>query len=80
MPTKKKPKKPKAKKSKNLVLYVEDSTMKCKVFDDIDILNCFVKEYRKIYSNPYDGFWIDLIVTDIKGKIDSVDSIEVLKG
>ena len=75
--TKKKPKKAKVKKSKNknLVLYVENCSLKGKVFSDCKDLSAWVKEFQT--EHPYNegagDNWIDLIVTDIKGDITPVD-------
>ena len=85
MPTKKKTvkvKSPKKSKSKNLVLYVEDCSMKGKTFNDVKSMNSFINEFNKKYPNQgrpnyYGDDWIELVITDIKGKITPVDSIEI---
>lgn len=75
--TKRKPVKAKTKKSKSktLVLYVEDCSLKGKTFSSSDSAYDFVEKFQKKY--PYnDGNgdnWIDLVVTDIKGRIVTID-------
>ena len=78
----KKPKKPKVRKSKtgrNLVLYVDKCSLKAKIFTNSKDLEAFVKDFNKKYGKAWDkeDYWIDLIVTDIKGKIKSLDCIKV---
>ena len=78
MPTKKKPKKAKVKKSKskNLVLYVEDCLLKGKVFSNVNLLNAWVKDFNKSITSDDD--WIDIVVTDIKGDITAFEpSLEI---
>ena len=78
MPTpKKKPVKAKVRKSntKNLVLYVEDCTLKGKVFTDGQSLGSFVKEFtaKHPFTTTQDN-WIDLVITNIKGEITCMDA------
>lgn len=65
---KKKPVKTKL-KSKSLVLYVENSTMKGKTFKDAKSAQSFADKFKK--QNPIfmDGYWVELIVADIQGTI-----------
>lgn len=78
--TKKKNKKTrvvKSKKNKNLVLYVENCTLKGKVFSDSKSLKSFVEEFSKKYpshTEAYQDNWLDLVVTNIKGDITSMDA------
>lgn len=78
MPTpKKKPVKTKVRKSKtkNLVLYVEDCTLKGKVFKDGKSLGVWVKTFEeKCPPTEFRDDWIDLIVTNIKGEITPMDA------
>lgn len=80
VPMKKKQQKTRVKKSKtnkNLVLYVEDCTLKGKVFSDSKSLASFVKAFNKKYpsnTNAYQDNWLDLVVTDIKGEITVMDA------
>lgn len=73
----KKPKKTRVRKSKNknLALYVENCTLKGKVFPTSKELFAFVKEFQKKHPDPdrMGDNWIDLVVTDIKGKITPID-------
>lgn len=68
-------------KSKHLVLYVEDCSMKGKTFKDVKSMNAFIDDFKSKYPNPpeqYQDDWIELIVTDIKGEITCVDdSLEI---
>lgn len=82
MPKKKKAqRKSKVTKSKHLVLYVEDCSMKGKTFKDVKSMNAFIDDFKSKYPNPperYQDDWIELIVTDIKGEITCVDdSLEI---
>lgn len=74
---KKKAKSPKKSKSKNLVLYVEDSTMKAKTFTDVKKAQKFIDNFKNNENIAYDGYWIDLLVTDIGGDVVSFDCIQV---
>lgn len=62
-------KSPKKSKSKNLVLYIEDSTMKGKLFTDIMKAQGFADKFKKDHPNPMNGYWVELIVSDIRGNI-----------
>ena len=77
MPTKKKKAEVReSKQNRNVVLYVENCTPKGKVFADSKSLESFVKKFNKKYpreTSLYDGNWIDVIITDIRGSISDVD-------
>jgi hypothetical protein len=77
MAQKKKPRKTKVRRSKtnrNLVLYVENCSLKGKVFSDAQALKTWVDQFNQKYKQGWDrDNWIDLIVTDIKGDITPVD-------
>lgn len=67
-------KKPRLKQTqnRNMVLYVENNSLKGKVFKDVESLNVWVDKFNK--NNPeLNDNWIDLIVTGIKGNITPVD-------
>lgn len=65
-------------KNRNMVLYVEDSTMKAKVFEDAKSAIKFAEDFKKYYSDPENGYWVDLLVTDIRGDIKSLDTTEII--
>lgn len=79
MPTKKKARKTRKSvtKNRNMVLYVEDSTMKVRIFKDAGSANKFAEDFKRNNPDPYSGYWVDLLVTNIKGEITSLDSLEV---
>ena len=63
-------------KSRNIVVYVENSTPKGKVFANAKSMMAFVKKFNKTYPNEArmnDGYWIDLIITNIQGEITDVN-------
>ena len=72
MPKKKAVKSLKKSKNNNLVLYVEDSTMKGKVFKDIQKANNFITDFIKNSPGEMDGYWIELLVTGINGDITTI--------
>lgn len=80
MAPKKKPRKMRKKvtKNRNMVLYVEDSTMKAKVFEDAKSANKFVEDFKKNQLDPENGYWVDLLVTDIRGDIKYLDTMEIV--
>jgi hypothetical protein len=62
-------------KSRNIVVYVENSTPRGKVFTNAKSMMVFVNKFNKMYpkeARMNDGYWIDLIITDIKGEITDV--------
>jgi len=78
-------KKLKAKKTikpsgKNIVVYVDNSIQKVKVFKDLKKALSFVETYTKENPDPMDGYWIDLLVTNINGKVVAMDQMEIEKG
>jgi hypothetical protein len=82
MPKKKpaKAKSPKKSKSKNLVLYVEDCSMKGKTFKDVKSMNAFIEAFNKKHDQTveYRDDWIELVVTNIQGDVTAVDdSLEI---
>jgi hypothetical protein len=66
MPAKKKIQKV---KSQNLVLYVENSTPNMKLFSDPKKAIKFADKFTKDNPNPMDGYWVDFVITDIRGEI-----------
>ena len=56
------------KKLKHVVFYTENSSSKVKKFKDKKEMKQFIKEYKKQWSDPYDGYWIDYSVTYV-GKL-----------
>lgn len=77
MPKKKSVKTKTKSKSKNLVLYVEDSTMKAKTFKNLKGAQAFINVFRMQSPPPMDGYWVELLITDIAGEVHSLDSIEI---
>lgn len=64
-------------KNRNIVLFVEDSVMKAKVFADAKSATKFVENFKKNYEDPESGYWVDLLVTDIRGDIKSLYDMEI---
>jgi hypothetical protein len=66
--------------SKNLVTYVENSSPKIKVFSSAAKAKFFIDTFNKKYPTPQDGWWVDLLVTGITGKVVSFDTLEIERG
>ena len=64
----------KVNKTKNLVMYVENSSPKAKFFDDVTSAMNFVELFKATNPVPMDGYWVDYVIADIKGEIIPVDS------
>lgn len=60
-----------------MVLYVEDSTMKARLFKEAKKAIKFVETFTKKHPDPMEGYWVDMLVTDITGDITSLDYIKV---
>ncbi len=73
MPTKKKKVSPKNPKSQNLVLYVQNNEPSIKLFSDPKKAMKFVDKFTKDNPDPQDGYWIDFVITDIRGEIVMMD-------
>jgi hypothetical protein len=61
--------KKKAKKDKkySLVVYVVDSSPTVKKFKDAEKAMDFVYRFTNEHPNVSDGYWVDYVITDIKG-------------
>lgn len=62
---------------KHFVLYVEDCISKAKLFNTKQSAVNFIHEFRRNNKDKMDGSWADFLITDIRGEVDSLDSIEV---
>lgn len=60
-------------KTRTLVLYVENSSPSIKLFSSKKSATTFINAFKKRYTNPDDGYWVDLLITDITGEITSLD-------
>ena len=54
---------------KHLLTYVEDCSPKIKTFKTEKAMDKFINRFYKKHGKTNDGFWIDLKITDIKGRI-----------
>lgn len=52
-----------------LVHYVDDSTPKLKKFASEKAAQAFVKKFQKENPLPQDGFWVDYLISDIRGEV-----------
>jgi uncharacterized protein (DUF2384 family) len=69
MAPKKKTKSPRKTKTKHLVVYVEDSTPSTKIFTSENAAKKFIAEFQAKNPGLNKGSWIDILVTNIGGKI-----------
>ncbi len=56
--------------TRHLVRTVENSSTVINIFDTEKSMNTFIKKFNKTYKGKtMDGWWIDLVVTNIQGEI-----------
>ena len=60
-------------KTVNLVFYVNNSTLKVKRFNSANAAVDFVSIFKANNPNIQEGFWVDCVITDIKGDIIPMD-------
>ena len=61
----------------HLVLYVEDSFPKNKLFKSFKSAKAFVSDFTSQYTDPMDGYWVDYLISDIHGSVHVIDGVEV---
>jgi len=69
--------KAKAKKVKNLVFFVDNSTPRIANFSTAKEALEFANNFRDTQGNPNDGYWVDLVVSDIQGEVTLFDNVEI---
>lgn len=67
----------KSKSNKNLVVFVENCTPITRNFSSANKALDFVKKFRKKYPETNDGYWVDMVITNILGKVHSFDGHEI---
>ena len=64
-------------KATHLVLYVENSEPKNKLFKSFKSAKAFVSDFTNTHIDPMDGYWVDYIISDIHGGVYVIDGAEV---
>jgi len=70
---KSKPAKKGVPKSKCLVIYVENSSPKSKIFETEKSAWNFIDKYKDDHPDVRDGWWVEYLVTNIKGEVYYLD-------